>query len=544
MTASASELEPAIVDAPGIEAVTAAAGEIEVASDLAAEVEAAVAPGEPESAAGAAVEAEAVETAAVDAVMAEVTVTEHEVAVAEQAAVPESVTPEAAGPEPVAPEPVTPEPVTPDMTVPQPLTPADASLAVPPVSEAVAEPLPTVEADAGEVADADADAHADAHAVADSGTECDVETGIETEAQPEPVAMLASAGAAAAVAARPVPQVPMDITSPHGPSSGGGGLPPVEPPAPLQSPSSEAPPVAGVPGEPPVLRTVRIEVPPRAGAPRAARVSSLLRAAADHGASELFLLSQARPTMRVDGSIRPIDSEVSLTAADVESMLAEVTPEPWREAVGRGDPAEWLIELADIGRVRCVAFRDHRGPGANFHVLSLRPVSLDELGVGGDARLLASESDGLVVLAGPGSDERARLVAAFVDGTHPQRSDYVITIAPRVSSSTNRAGADRQREVTVGRARADGRGGGCASPDVLVVEDVAGDAAALLIEPLAGGRLASSVPEASAAAAVGWLIARFESRRQSAAELAARTFRGRWPRCRAGPRADGRPARC
>lgn len=325
----------------------------------------------------------------------------------------------------------------------------------------------------------------------------------------------------------------MDISSTHGPSSGG-GLPPIEPQAPLASPSSpaDAPPTAGTSDEPPVLRTVRIEVPPRAGSPRAARVSRLLRTAADHGASELFLLSQARPTMRVDGSMRPIDTETSLTAADVESMLAEVTPEPWREAVGRGDPAEWLIELAEIGRVRCVAFRDHRGPGANFHVLSLRPVSLDELGLGGDARLLASEADGLVVLASPGADERARLVAAFVDGINRQRSDYVITIAPRVSVqheprqallSQREVGSSAERALTAVRAALR------ESPDVLVVEDVGpGEVAGLLIEASAGGRLVIvSVPEASASAAVGWLLAQVpEGQRQAAAELASRCFRG------------------
>ena len=143
-------------------------------------------------------------------------------------------------------------------------------------------------------------------------------------------------------------------------------------------------------------------------------------------------MSQARPYVRVDGEIRVLDDETPLQAADVESLLADLTPEPWRDAVRRGDPAEWLMEFAEVGRVRCATFRDHRGPGAIFHFTATHAATADQLGLDAAARLLATEPDGLVVVAGPAGSDKSAIVAAFVDIINRHRGDYVITLEPQV----------------------------------------------------------------------------------------------------------------
>ena len=182
----------------------------------------------------------------------------------------------------------------------------------------------------------------------------------------------------------------------------------------------------------PVTRTVRIEVPSRSGSVRATTTDRLLRAASGQAASELFLMSQVRPYIRVDGEIRVLDDETPLQAADIESLLADLTPEPWRDAVRRGDPAEWLMEFAEVGRVRCATFRDHRGPGAIFHFTATHAATADQLGLDTAARLLATEPDGLVVVAGPAGSDKSAIVAAFVDIINRHRGDYVITLEPQV----------------------------------------------------------------------------------------------------------------
>jgi twitching motility protein PilT len=283
----------------------------------------------------------------------------------------------------------------------------------------------------------------------------------------------------------------------------------------------------------PMTRTVRIEVPARGGPPsRPAGIDRLLRAADSAGASELFLVSQARPYVRVGGNVRPLHEEAPLLPSDIDAMIADVTPEPSREAVRRGDPAEWLIELADVGRVRCSTFRDHRGPGANFQFAFLRAVTADDLQLSAETRLLATEPAGLILVAGGAGSDASAIVAAFVDLLNRQRADYIISLEPQIRAlHVNREALVSQREVgrDAGRAVAAARAALREEPDVLVIEGVAtGELAQLAIEAASQDRLVIASLEApSAVAAVQRLVDLVPAEQRPSARAAlARSFRG------------------
>jgi hypothetical protein len=101
------------------------------------------------------------------------------------------------------------------------------------------------------------------------------------------------------------------------------------------------PPVASAPSEArpanvlPLARSqVRAEHATRfVQAPHAAGIERLLRIAAARGASTLYLTSQARPSIRVDGEISPLDAEGVLSEPDVESLMLDIIPERNRETL-------------------------------------------------------------------------------------------------------------------------------------------------------------------------------------------------------------------
>jgi twitching motility protein PilT len=397
----------------------------------------------------------------------------------------------------------------------------------------VAQPAPEAESRPGEagpepvLADASVPGE-EAALVAETPVEAIAPQEVAEVRVPEAVRVMAAAGAAGY---SDTPMTPMDFTPPP-------LAVPAAPSAPATPPPAASVPAGGfTPGSSdaptaPVTRTVRIEVPPRAMATRLSATDRLLRAASGQAASELFLISQARPYIRVDGEIRVLEEEAPLQAAEVEAMLAEVTPEPWREPVRRGDPAEWLMEFADVGRVRCATFRDHRGPGAIFHFSSTHAATADQLGLDANARLLATEPDGLVVVASPAGSDKSTIVAAFVDIINRSRADYVITLEPQVRvTHEHHQALVSQREVgsEVDRSVAMARAALRENPDVLVLEDVAaGELVSIALDAAKDGRLVVvSVEVGSAADAVQRLIELVPAERRSAARLAmAQSFRG------------------
>ncbi len=151
----------------------------------------------------------------------------------------------------------------------------------------------------------------------------------------------------------------------------------------------------------PMTRTVRIEVPPRTSTRAASGIDRLLRIAAARGASALFLTSDSRPWMRIEGDLRNLDSETSLSRADVEGAILEIAPESGHESIGKGEPTEWIAEFPEVGRIRCTTFSDHRGPGVLLRMIATRAATAEQLGLAREVQALATEPQGLVLVAGP-----------------------------------------------------------------------------------------------------------------------------------------------
>ncbi len=288
-----------------------------------------------------------------------------------------------------------------------------------------------------------------------------------------------------------------------------GPAPPASKPAPLESRTtprrrrtdrvpveSDIPPVTMVPVPPSRIQTPRspLEETPAAivlplarsqvrgdqtsrvtMSPKLAGLDRLLRVAAARGASTLYLVSGSRPSIRVDGEISLLEGETVLSAPEVESHILDIMPERNREALRSGVGTEWICDVADVGRIRCMSFRDHRGAGGIFRMIPARAISAEQLGLSREIQGLCGEAEGLVLVTGPRSSGKSTLISAFVDLINRTRSDHVITLESQIKFvHESRTSLVSQREVRgdndelVAAARTALR----ENPDVLVIEDL------------------------------------------------------------------------
>ena len=280
-----------------------------------------------------------------------------------------------------------------------------------------------------------------------------------------------------------------------------------------------------------MTRTVRIEVPPRAAAMRGSGVERLLRLAAARAASALFVTSDCRPSIRVEGDIRPLDGEPPLSRADVESAVMEIVPEAEQEAVGRGESTEWLTEFADLGRVRCITFTDHRGPGVVFHMIATRAATAEQLGLSREVQALATEPQGLVLVAALPGNGKSTLVSALVDLVNRQRAEYVVTLERQIRLvHDNRTAIVSQREIRGGvdEALSAARAALREDPDVLVVDDLASaHMVPLLLQAASEGLVFVSITAPSTIEAVERFVELAPADARAGVRAAmAETFRG------------------
>jgi twitching motility protein PilT len=366
--------------------------------------------------------------------------------------------------------------------------------------------------------------------------------------QPELAPAAESAGAA-----QPKPAAPdAALSAEHAPRPRmAPSHPPTPPPVPAAPPRTSGPvtrpparPDETAPIPPPTRRTgpVRETSPgvvlplarspirtdgPRAGAtatPRYLGIGRLLRIASARGASSLYLTANARPSIRVDDEILPLETEPPLGRAEVEALILEIAPGASRDALAGGSSAEWVSELPDVGRVRCVTFRDQRGPGAVFRLIPTRLISADQLGLSRDIQSLCGEREGLVLVAGPRLSGKSTLISAFVDLINRTRSDYIITLETEIKFvHDNRRAMVSQREAR-GEPDAMLQGARAAlreNPDVLVIDDLkTPELVAVALDAAESGHLViGSMTAHTTSAAIGRLIETAPYERQTQVAL-------------------------
>src|SRR3954464_10406907 len=283
---------------------------------------------------------------------------------------------------------------------------------------------------------------------------------------------------------------------------------PIEPPSALLDGIASSEPAAegitassmrAVPAQPAVVLNIsrspiRSDVPPPAiEDPVLSGLERLLRVSSARGASTLYLSSGSRPSVRVDGELQMLDGEPVHVARDVESLLLTLMPERSHEALRTGAATEWICDLEGVGRVRCMSFRDQRGPGGVFRLMPTRSVSADQLGLPKQVQALAIEPEGIVLFVGARSSGKRTTMAAFVDLMNRTRRDHIITIEREINIQHERGNSFiSQREVrgsddhVLSAVRAALR----EDPDVLVVEEL-GTAALMnvALDAAAAGRL-------------------------------------------------------
>ncbi|HUR33660.1 MAG TPA: ATPase, T2SS/T4P/T4SS family [Vicinamibacterales bacterium] len=261
----------------------------------------------------------------------------------------------------------------------------------------------------------------------------------------------------------------------------------------------------------PLTRTpVRADVPPPLAESALSGLDRLLRLAAARGASTLYVVSGARPSIRIDGEVRTLDGAPAIEANEVEALLLTLMPERSAEALRSGAASEWTSEFDDLGRVRCLGFRDHRGPGGVFRIMPQRAVTTEQLGLSREIQALAGESEGLIVVTGPRLSGKRTLMSAFVDHVNRTRHAHIITIERDINIVHERAGSMvSQREVHGSEQMAGAvRSALREDPDVLMLEDVrSAELADLALDAAAAGRLViCGFPARSAAAAIDGII--------------------------------------
>lgn len=217
------------------------------------------------------------------------------------------------------------------------------------------------------------------------------------------------------------------LPSPAGASAGPTATAPWDAPAP-QHVAADAPTAVPATAEDAAdFHGIELHRHPRDHA-HAGLVSALIQVVLQN-ASDLHVTTDAMPTIRVDGDLRPALSggtvwDAAIVRTALESLLTPEQQQRFDEEL----ELDFAYSLSDESRFRVNFYQQRGSLGAAFRLIPTEIKQLGDLGVPESVSTFAKLPRGLVLVTGPTGSGKSTTLAALIDLVNRTRADHIVTV--------------------------------------------------------------------------------------------------------------------
>lgn len=157
-------------------------------------------------------------------------------------------------------------------------------------------------------------------------------------------------------------------------------------------------------------------------------IRQLLEITIDRNASDLHLIIDSQPTLRINGELLPINGTTNLTQTDIESLVYAMISPYQKEIFLKNWELDLGIEFENKARFRVNLYRQRGGLAASLRLIPKKIRPLEEIGLPSVVNNLAELKQGLVLVTGPTGHGKSTTLAAFIDRINLSRADHIVTI--------------------------------------------------------------------------------------------------------------------
>lgn len=177
-------------------------------------------------------------------------------------------------------------------------------------------------------------------------------------------------------------------------------------------------------------------------------LNKLFRTALQYHASDLYISTGSKPTLRVNGELFAIEEHPVLDKKMAESYLLEILTEPLQKQFNKESDIDFSLEVPDLGRFRVNIFVQRQGLTGVFRVIPSTPIPLETLKLPPSVQELAQLHQGLVLITGPAGSGKSTTLAALIHEINQKKRKHIITIEDPIEFvHINGSSIIEQREV-------------------------------------------------------------------------------------------------
>jgi twitching motility protein PilT len=156
-------------------------------------------------------------------------------------------------------------------------------------------------------------------------------------------------------------------------------------------------------------------------------MNDLLDLVVEQNASDLHLAVGQPPTLRLSGSMTPIDGE-SLTPADTERLMLSITPDSHISNVKLNGGADFGFAFGEKARFRVSVLKAKGNYGMVLRQIPYMMFGLRDIGLPDKIRELLYRPRGLILVTGPTGSGKSTTLASMINYVNENRDGHIITI--------------------------------------------------------------------------------------------------------------------
>jgi twitching motility protein PilT len=164
--------------------------------------------------------------------------------------------------------------------------------------------------------------------------------------------------------------------------------------------------------------------------------------------SDLHMTIGAPPTIRLNGSLMPIEGFPDLTAAVLQKMLFAIITQKQRERFEEELELDFAYSVPGRARFRVNIYRQRDAIGAAFRLIPYEIKKLEDLNMPPSIANFAMLPRGFVLVTGPTGSGKSTTLASLVDLANRSRRDHIMTVEDPIEFlHQHRSCLVNQREV-------------------------------------------------------------------------------------------------
>ncbi len=153
----------------------------------------------------------------------------------------------------------------------------------------------------------------------------------------------------------------------------------------------------------------------------------LLRELRQQGGSDLHLVAESVPRLRIDGQLQPMMASI-LKGQDVNRFVKGLLTEEQLRQLAKESEWDGALSVHDVGRFRFHVYTQRGSLAMAVRAISDTTPSFDQLGLPSVVNALMQKSQGLILVTGPTGCGKSTTLAAMLDHVNQERRAHIVAL--------------------------------------------------------------------------------------------------------------------